>query len=123
MVAGGRRRTARAAPHCGSFPFKEISLFSFLSLSLVAGYALVGTGSSALPRPLRRLYVPTFVNDTTVVGLDSASRTPSSESYPSAGGSARGRPPAADAERSGRLTGCSVSPVRFDANGIAVESR
>ena len=51
-------------------PFKEILLFSFLLGLLGCGYALVGTGSSALPATVKTVYVAQFVNDTTVVGLE-----------------------------------------------------
>jgi len=105
-----------------SSPFKEISLFFFLSGLLGCGYSLVGTGSSALPPTMKTVYVPTFINDTTVVGLEQRLTDAVIREL-----SARGRlkpvsdRAAADAELSGRLTSCSVAPVRFDANGIAVE--
>jgi hypothetical protein len=112
-------------PHraSGCIPFNEISLFFFLLLGLSGcGYTLVGTGSSALPRTVKTVYVPTFINDTTVVGLEQRLTDAVIREL-----SARGRlkpvmdRSTADAELSGRLTGCSVTPVRFDANGIAVE--
>ena len=46
--------------------FKEIFLFAFLFGLLGCGYALVGTGSSALPATVKTVYVKQFVNDTTV---------------------------------------------------------
>jgi outer membrane lipopolysaccharide assembly protein LptE/RlpB len=110
----------RRAP--GPSPFKEIFLFLlFLGLS-ACGYSLVGTGSSALPATMKTVYVPTFINDTTVVGLEQRFTDAVIREL-----SARGRlkpvsdRTAADAELSGRLTSCSVAPVRFDASGIAVE--
>ena len=106
-----------------SIPFKEIFLFSLPLRSFFGcGYSLVGTGSSALPVGVKTVYVPTFVNDTTVVGLEQRLTDAVIREL-----SARGRlkpvsdRAAADAELSGRLTACSVAPVRFDANGIAVE--
>lgn len=118
----------RRAP--GSLPFKEVFLssvlFSFFLALVVSfygcGYSLVGTGSSALPPTVKTVYVPTFINDTTVVGLEQRLTDAVIREL-----SARGRlkpvsdRAAADAELSGRLTSCSVAPVRFDANGIAVE--
>jgi hypothetical protein len=101
---------------------KEIFLFSFLLGLLGCGYSLVGTGSSALPVGVKTVHVATFINDTTVVGLEQRLTDAVIREL-----SARGRlkpvadRSAADAELSGRLTACSVAPVRFDANGIAVE--
>jgi outer membrane lipopolysaccharide assembly protein LptE/RlpB len=106
--------------------FKEIFLFSlslfFLALLSGCGYSLVGTGASALPPNVRTVWVPTFVNDTTVVGVEQDLTDAVLREL-----SARGRlKPSkdrsqADAELNGRLTSLSVSPVRFDSNGIAVE--
>lgn len=110
----------RAIPF--SLPFKEIFLFSSLFAFVGCGYALVGTGSSALPATVRTVYVKQFVNDTTVVGLEQKLTDAVIREL-----SARGRlkpvsdRPAADSELAGHLTSCNVSPVRFDANGIAVE--
>ncbi|HSB64062.1 MAG TPA: LptE family protein, partial [Thermoanaerobaculia bacterium] len=110
----------RRAPD--SLPFKEIFLFFFLLGLLGCGYTLVGTGSSALPAGVKTVYVPTFINDTTVVGLEQRLTDAVIREL-----SVRGRlkpvsdRSAADSELSGRLTSCSVAPVRFDANGIAVE--
>ena len=106
----------------GLLPFKEISLSCVLLALLGCGYSLVGTGSSAIPVGVKTVYVPTFTNDTTVVGLEQRLTDAVIREL-----SARGRlkpvadRSAADAELSGRLTACSVTPVRFDANGIAVE--
>ena len=103
-------------------PFKEILLFSFLLGLLGCGYALVGTGSSALPATVKTVYVAQFVNDTTVVGLEQRLTDAVIREL-----SARGRlkpvsdRTKADSELSGHLTSCSVGAVRFDANGIAVE--
>ncbi len=120
-LASRRRRRASF-----SSPFKEIFFFSFLlSLSVGSfgcGYTLVGTGASALPPTVKTVYVPTFVNDTTVVGVEQRLTEAVLREL-----SARGRlKPAADraqadAELSGRLTSLSVSPVRFDDAGLAVE--
>ena len=49
---------------------KEIFLFSSLLGLLGCGYSLVGTGSSALPATMKTVYVVSFINDTTVVGLE-----------------------------------------------------
>jgi len=94
----------------------------FLSVLPGCGYALVGTGSSALPATVKTVYVAQFINDTTVVGLESRLTDAVIREL-----SARGRLKpvsdrgAADAELAGNLTSCTVSPVRFDTNGIAVE--
>ena len=105
-----------------SSPFKEILLFS-LALGLPAcGYSLVGTSASAVPATVKTVYVAAFLNDTTVVGLEQRLTDAVIREL-----SARGRlkpvsdRAAADSELSGRLTSCSVAPVRFDANGIALE--
>lgn len=86
------------------------------------GYTLVGTGASALPATVKTVYVPTFINDTTVVGVEQQLTDAVLREL-----STRGRlKPApdrtqADSELNGRLTSLSVSPVRFDQQGIAVE--
>lgn len=103
-------------------PIKEIFLFVFLFAPFGCGYTLVGTGSSAVPVGVKTVYVPTFINDTTVVGLEQRLTDAVIREL-----SARGRlkpvsdRAAADSELSGRLMSCSVAPVRFDTNGIAVE--
>ncbi len=118
------RRPCRAS---SSSPFKEIFFLSLLlfSSSLFlhgCGYSLVGTGASALPPNVKTVWVPTFVNDTTVVGVEQRLTEAVLREL-----SARGRlKPApdraqADAELTGRLTSLSVSPVRFDDAGLAVE--
>lgn len=82
----------------------------------------MGTGASALPATVKTVYVPTFLNDTTVVGVEQQLTDAVLREL-----SARGRlKPAADraqadAELDGRLTSLSVSPVRFDDQGLAVE--
>ncbi|HEX7615343.1 MAG TPA: LptE family protein [Thermoanaerobaculia bacterium] len=82
----------------------------------------MGTGSSALPATVKTVYVAQFINDTTVVGLEQRLTDAVIREL-----SARGRlkpvsdRSAADAELAGHLTSCNVAPVRFDANGIAVE--
>lgn len=112
---------SRAIPGVSSLS----KVFLFVLLVLVpsgCGYSLVGTSASALPATVKTVYVPTFINDTTVVGLEQRLTDSVIREL-----SARGRlkpvsdRATADAELSGRLTSCSVSPVRFDANGIAVE--
>jgi lipopolysaccharide assembly LptE-like protein len=124
--SNGRVRTflLRARPRraSGSFPFKEVSLFLVLFGLSSCGYTLVGTGSSALPVGVKTVYVPTFINNTTVVGLEQRLTDAVIREL-----SARGRlkpvsdRAAADSELSGQLTSCSVAPVRFDTAGIAVE--
>jgi outer membrane lipopolysaccharide assembly protein LptE/RlpB len=112
----GRRR----AP--AFLPFKEIFLFSFFLSLAGCGYTLVGTGASALPPNVKTVWVPTFTNDTTVVGVEQRLTDAVLREL-----SARGRlKPAADrtqadAQLNGRLTSLSVSPVRFDDQGLAVE--
>jgi outer membrane lipopolysaccharide assembly protein LptE/RlpB len=118
------QRGRRRAP--ALLPFEEIFLFFLLSIltsSLAGcGYSLVGTGASTLPPSVKTVWVPTFVNDTTVVGVEQDLTDAVLREL-----SARGRlKPSrdrtqADAELNGRLTSLSVSPVRFDSNGIAVE--
>ena len=111
-------------PASGSFssPFKEIFFFSSLLFFFGCGYSLVGTGASALPPTVKTVWVPTFVNDTTVVGVEQRLTDATLREL-----AARGRlkpatdRSAADAELSGRLTSLSVSPVRFDDAGLAVE--
>ncbi len=100
----------------------SLLLSSFSLLLHGCGYSLVGTGASALPSTVKTVYVPTFVNDTTVVGVEQRLTEAVLREL-----SARGRlKPAADraqadAELTGRLTSLSVSPVRFDDAGLAVE--
>jgi outer membrane lipopolysaccharide assembly protein LptE/RlpB len=97
----------------------------FLALAAATtgcGYTLVGTGKSAIPDNVKTVYVSTFVNDTTTVGLEqrltdavirelSARRrlTPVSDRTK------------ADAELEGRITSYGLSPVRFDNDGRALE--
>lgn len=101
---------------------RRILLVSFLLAAGGCGYSLVGTGSSAIPPTVKTVYVPTFINDTTVVGLEQRLTDAVIREL-----SARGRlkpvkdRSTADSELSGHLTSCSVAPVRFDVNGIAVE--
>lgn len=108
-------------------PFIEISLFSlFLSSSSLflngCGYSLVGTGASALPPSVKTVWVATFVNDTTMVGVEQRLTDAVLRELSTRG---RLRPVAdraqADADLSGRLTSLSVSPVRFDDQGLALE--
>ena len=117
-------RRGRRAP--GSFSFEEILRLFFVLLVSVSltgcGYTLVGTGASALPPNVKTVWVPTFINDTTVVGVEQNLTDAVLREL-----SARGRlKPSkdrtqADSDLNGRLTSLSVSPVRFDTNGIAVE--
>ena len=104
-------------------PFVRALLGAFLALATAGcGYALAGTGRGTLPENVRSVYVSSFVNDTTRVGLEQrltdavlrelsarARLTPARE---------RG---AADAELTGRIVTYDVAPVRFDAAGRAVE--
>lgn len=86
------------------------------------GYGLVGTSKGWLPENVRTVWVPAFVNDTNVVGLEqrltgavlrelSARRrlTPASSLE------------LADALLVGRVTSYSLQPVQFDAQGRATE--
>jgi len=111
------------------FTFKEIFLFSssfvLLASLLLAGgcgYSLVGTGASALPPNVKTVWVPTFVNETTVVGVEQRLTDAVLREL-----SARGRlkpvpdRTGADSELTGRLTSLSVLPVRFDDAGLALE--
>lgn len=82
----------------------------------------MGTGASALPPNVKTVWVPTFVNETTVVGVEQRLTDAVLREL-----SARGRlkPVAekagADSELTGRLTALNVLPVRFDDAGLAVE--
>jgi len=86
------------------------------------GYSLVGTGKGTLPGEVRSVWVPAFVNDTPVVGMEQRLTTAVLHEL-----SARGRlKPApsleqADAVLTGRITGYSLQPVRFDSQGRALE--
>lgn len=86
------------------------------------GYSLVGTSKGWLPDDVKTVWVPAFGNDTPVVGLEQRLTTALLREL-----SARGRlKPApsrdqADAVLLGRVTGYSVQPVRFDAQGRALE--
>ncbi len=92
------------------------------ALLAACGYSLVGTGKGWLPETIRTVWVPAFVNDTPVVGLEQRLTAAVLREL-----SARGRlKPAAslaqaDAELLGRVSGYSLQPVRFDAQGRAVE--
>ena len=86
------------------------------------GYALVGTGKGSLPEEVRTVYVETFVNETTRVGLeqiltDAVLRELSARR--------RLKPIAregdADAVLRGRLVSFGVQAVRFDDLGRALE--
>lgn len=92
------------------------------SLLSGCGYSLVGTGKGWLPDDIRTVWVPAFINDTPVVGLEQRFTAAVLREL-----SARGRlkPAAAldqaDAVLSGRISGYSLQPVRFDAQGRALE--
>jgi outer membrane lipopolysaccharide assembly protein LptE/RlpB len=86
------------------------------------GYTLAGTGRGTLPENVRSVYVASFVNDTTRVGLeqrltDAVLRELSARARlkPAADRSA------ADAELTGHIVGYDASAVRFDAVGRAIE--
>jgi outer membrane lipopolysaccharide assembly protein LptE/RlpB len=89
---------------------------------VACGYSLVGTGRGTLPPTLKTVYVATFVNETTRVGLeqritDAVLRELSAR--------ARLKPVSdrstADAELTGVLNSYQVEPVRFDRDGRALE--
>ena len=86
------------------------------------GYSLVGTSKGWLPETIRTVWVPAFVNDTPVVGLEQRLTAAVLREL-----SARRRlKPApsleqADALLLGRVSGYSLQPVRFDGQGRAVE--
>jgi hypothetical protein len=110
-------KTGRFGP-AGAFVLAVV-----LSLgSAGCGYTLVGSGKSILPPEMKTVYVTTLVNETPVVGVEqrltdaiilelSARRR--LKPVADAG--------AADAELSGRVTSASLSAVRFDADGRAIE--
>jgi hypothetical protein len=115
------RRAQRAldSPQPRAIRASVVSLFLF---SWGCGYTLVGTGKSAIPDNVKTVYITTFANDTTVVGLEqrltdavirelSARRrlTPVSDRTK------------ADAELEGRITSYGLNPVRFDNDGRALE--
>jgi outer membrane lipopolysaccharide assembly protein LptE/RlpB len=89
---------------------------------VACGYSLIGTGRGTLPPTLKTVYVATFVNETTRVGLeqritDAVLRELSAR--------ARLKPVSdrstADAELTGILSSYQVDPVRFDPSGRALE--
>lgn len=107
-------------------PFEEKRCFLLLLVILVVtsgcGYTLVGTGKSAIPDNVKTVYITTFTNDTTVVGLEqrltdavirelSARRRLSPVSDRTK----------ADSELEGRITSYGLNPVRFDSDGRALE--
>jgi outer membrane lipopolysaccharide assembly protein LptE/RlpB len=99
-------------------------LAAALAVSLVSacGYSLVGTGQGNLPENVKTVWVPAFVNDTPVVGLEQRFTSAVLREL-----SARGRLKpapsleAADALLSGRISGYSLQPVRFGPDGRALE--
>lgn len=92
------------------------------SILSACGYALVGTGKGTLPQDVQTVWVPAFINDTPVVGLEQRFTSAVLREL-----SARGRLKpapnleAADALLAGRVTGYSLQPVRFGADGRALE--
>ena len=86
------------------------------------GYSLVGTGRGILPEGASAVFVETFVNDTTRVGLEQ--RLTDAVLRDLAGRARlspvtdRGR---ADVELTGRILSYQVNPVRFDDQGRALE--
>jgi outer membrane lipopolysaccharide assembly protein LptE/RlpB len=98
-----------------------------LALLLVAplagcGYALVGSGRGVLPEGIRSIFVPTFVNETARVGLEQrVTEAVLRELAARARLAAASRSEEADAELVGRLVSYSVSAVRFDDAGRALE--
>lgn len=129
ISSNGRGRTplaprgrSRAPAFCTFEGILLFVLFSSLVVVSGCGYTLVGTGASALPDTVKTVWVPTFINDTTVVGVEQTLTDAVLREL-----SARGRlKPAkdrtqADSELNGRLTSLSVVPVRFDDQGLAVE--
>ncbi|MEO6322995.1 MAG: LptE family protein [Thermoanaerobaculia bacterium] len=102
---------------------------AFLSAALLVivlapgcGYGLVGAGRGSLPTTLKTVYVSTFVNETTRVGLEQRITDAVLREF-----SARARlkpvsdRTTADAELSGVLNSYQVDPVRFDRDGRALE--
>ncbi len=86
------------------------------------GYALVGAGKGTLPEEIRTVFVRTFVNETTRVGLeqlltDAVLRELSARSRLKPAS----KESAADAELKGRLVSYGVQAVRFDDAGRALE--
>jgi outer membrane lipopolysaccharide assembly protein LptE/RlpB len=86
------------------------------------GYGLVGTSKGWLPENVRTVWVPAFVNDSNVVGLEQRLTGAVLREL-----SARRRlTPAPSLEQSdsvlvGRVTSYSLQAVRFDAQGRALE--
>jgi hypothetical protein len=98
------------------------ALVAIAAAAAGCGYTLAGTGRGTLPESVRSVYVSSFVNDTTRVGLeqritDAVLRELSAR--------ARLKPAAerssADAELTGHLVAYDASAVRFDAAGRAIE--
>ncbi len=86
------------------------------------GYALVGAGKGTLPAEVRTVFVRTFVNETTRVGLeqiltDAVLRELSARSRLKP----VSREAEADSELKGRLVSYGVQAVRFDEAGRALE--
>lgn len=110
---------------------KRLSLLGLLGLfvagaasisSVGCGYALVGTGKGSLPDGVKTVWVPTFTNETAKVGLEQIL----TEAVVRELSARRRLRPAsdrssADAELEGRLVSFSVTPVRFDDAGRALE--
>jgi outer membrane lipopolysaccharide assembly protein LptE/RlpB len=86
------------------------------------GYGLVGTGSSAIPKTVQSVYVSTFVNQTSRVGLE---QRLTDAVIRELAARRRLRPAAdlasADAELVATLLSYQVDPVRYDDAGRALE--
>ncbi len=86
------------------------------------GYSLVGTSKGWLPEDVRTVWVPAFINDTSVVSLEQRLTSAVLREL-----SARRRlTPARSLEQAdsvlvGRVTSYSLQPVQFDAQGRALE--
>ncbi|HEV8267699.1 MAG TPA: LptE family protein [Thermoanaerobaculia bacterium] len=90
--------------------------------SVSCGYALVGTGRGSLPENVKTVYVATFVNETTKVGLE---QRITEAVLRELAGRGRLKPvndrDKADSVLSAKLASYAVEPVRFDASGRALE--
>jgi len=92
------------------------------SLLSGCGYGLVGTGKGTLPEEVRTVWVPAFVNDTPVVGME---QRLTAAVLRELSARARLKPAprleAADSVLTGRVTSYTLQPVRFDSQGRALE--
>ncbi len=103
-------------------PLAILLLVSCLPWLSGCGYTLAGTGPGILPPNVKTVYVETFVNDTTTVGLE---QRLTDAVIRELSGRGRLKPVsdrnAADAELSGHLLSCSVYAVQFDSQGRGTE--